>query len=126
MSYTYTLLQQVDTPAGSLSQSISATGEADIEMEVAIPAATDTQVDLQVPYANIKALYWLADVAMTVETNSGSAADQTISLAAGVPLVWITGGIGSNPITDNITALYVTAASAGTLKIRVLYDPTPA
>jgi hypothetical protein len=125
MSATYTLLQQLNTPSGTVSQTISTTGEAVVEMDVAIPAASNTQVNLGFPYANVKMIWMNASVAMTLKTNSSSEPDQTISLAAGVPQAWITGGHGSNPITDDVAAIYVTAAAEGTLSIRCLYDPTP-
>lgn len=121
----YTLNQSLQTPSGAVSVAISASGEAEINADVVIPIGTDTAVALAFPYANIKAVILLADVAVTLETNSSSAATQTFSLLANVPKLWITGGDGSNPFTANVTTCFATAVAAGTLKVRVLYDPTP-
>jgi hypothetical protein len=124
---TYTMLQQMVTPSGSLSQSVSATGLAEVGLDAeTVPVATDTLINVAFPYATVKAYYLKSTVACTVETNATDATGgQTISLTADVPLVWITGGSGSNVWSANVTKLYVTAAAAGTLTLRVLYDPTP-
>lgn len=122
---TYTLLTQMNTPSGAVSQSTSATADAIIEMDVEIPLANDTEVALACEYGQMKGVYLLASKAMTLEVNSGSAPDQTISLLANVPKAWIYGGDGTNPFSEDITALFVSAAAAGTLKIRILTDATP-
>lgn len=121
----FSLNQTLLTPSGAVVQTITATGEASSEMDVSVPIATNTQVNLTAPYASIKCIEWLSDVALTVKTNSTSVPDQTITLAANVPMIWINGGSGTNPITADITKIYVTAATAGTFKSRILFDPTP-
>jgi hypothetical protein len=124
---TYTLLQQMSTPSGAVSNSISATGLAEVVLDAeTVPIATDTLMNIAFPFATIKAYVLLATCTCTVETNATDATGgQTISLTANVPRVWITGGDGSNLFSANVTKIYVTAAAAGTLTVRVLYDPTP-
>ncbi len=70
---TYTLLTQMNTPSGAVSQSTSATADAIIEMDVEIPLANDTEVALACEYGQMKGVYLLASKAMTLEVNSGSA-----------------------------------------------------
>jgi hypothetical protein len=64
-------------------------------------------------------------VACTVKTNSSGSPDNTITLAAGVPVAWDTNSPYANPFTANVTKFYITNASAGTFSCKVLYDPTP-
>ncbi len=70
----------------------------------------------------------ISDVAMTIETNSSSAADNTFTLAPGSPITWITGDptfVDSNgDDVTNITSIFVTNTTAGTLQICALVDPT--
>ena len=121
----FTYIAQMICPFGAVQQVIEMTEDADLSLDIAVTAATDVQRSVAFPYANIKAIALYCDVAVTIETNSPSSPSQTITLAAGVPNLWIYGGPGTNPITANVTTIYLTAAAAGTLKIRVLYDPTP-
>jgi len=121
----FTYLIQMLAPAGVVQQVIEQTNDATVEMDITVASATDALVNVAFPYATIKAIALQCDIAATLKTNSSSAPSQTISLTAGVPNMWIYTGPGSNPITVDVTKIYVTTAAAGTLKIRVLYDPTP-
>lgn len=93
-------------------------------MDVVVPAlSTDYLVAYELDYSQCKGVFILADAAMTIETNSGSAPAQTISLTSGVPVAWMYGA-GTCPITADITALYVTSTAGGNLTIRTLVDAT--
>jgi hypothetical protein len=122
----FTLNQSMLTPSGAVSVGITATASAEVSLEEAFPLANDTLMNIAFPYATIKGYVLLADKACTIETNSANASGgQTITLAANVPQLWINGGDGANIFTVDVTKIYVSAAAAGTLKMRVLYDPTP-
>lgn len=124
---TYSLVQQLSGPAGTLSNLITTTGLAEVGLDAeTVPVATDTLINVAFPYATVKAYFLVATVACTIETNSTSAVGgQTVTLVADVPKIWIDGGDGDNMWTADVTKFYVTAAAAGTLTLRVLYDPTP-
>jgi len=72
---------------------------------------------------------WLSsNAAVTLETNSGSSADDTIVLAANVPYVWLTGKPDTCLITTDITSTsYATNASGAvaTITMRFVQDGTP-
>lgn len=125
----YALLQQMNTPSGSESKTITATGLAEVVIAgEAVPIANDTLMNIAFPYANVKAYWLMATVDCMIETNATDAAGgQTINLTANVPKAWVTGGDGTNLWTANVTKFYVTnaTAAAGTLTARILYDPTP-
>lgn len=91
----------------------------------------DSTTDFEIPFAfdvaNVQAFLIVASVAMTIETNSGSAADDTLTLAAGVEYEWTPDSENDFLLDTDVTALFVTNASgaAGTLTCRVLVDPSP-
>lgn len=128
MAITHTLGIQY-AAGNSVNKSVQASSGQEISIDETIP---DAQTDLAVAFAAVRAkiqmLIIVSDRALTLETNSGSAADDTFTLEAGKPIIWYSGiGIA---ITDlfsaDITGLFVTNASGGNalLQIRALIDPT--
>ena len=86
---------------------------------------TDKQIAVTIDEDALKA-FWLSSTQnVTVETNSGSAAQETFALVAGVPVIWT--GTGTKPISDDVTGLFVTNASGATatITLEALVDPTP-
>lgn len=114
--------------AVSRTNSLTGTDYQRTEQDVTVGiGATNLQAGLLVDVSALKAILLLADQSLTVKTNDGSSPDQTLSLAAGVPFFWQANCGITNPLTDDISALYITNASgvATTLYIRVLQDGTP-
>lgn len=132
MSLTHKLTQTfISNDGGSFSGTIESTGGLEVNVDETIPAlSTDLAVAFAADVSQLKSLFILASAAMTIETNSGSAADNTITLAANVPFAWTNQGgmdlrdTGETAITTDITSLFVTSSAGGTLKIRALIDPT--
>lgn len=124
---TYSVLQTLSFPGGGLTSLISTTGLAEVGLDAeTVPIATDTLMNIAFPYATVKAYYLCATCACQIETNATNASGgQTITLVANVPLIWITGGAGSNVWSADVTKFYVTSAAVGTLTARICYDPTP-
>jgi hypothetical protein len=122
------------TPAGTIT-SITGTYEHDslAEYDFVVPAnTTDQQCQAAFPYANIKLASISASGAVTIETNSSSAPDDTISLTSTIlAKMWThdgkAGNLAANPFSANVDTLYITNATNAevTVKIRVLYDGTP-
>jgi hypothetical protein len=125
---TITLPKQLNTGSVTLSAaalSVSAASSVHLDAE-AYGASNDQEMEIAFPFANIKAYWLLSTTACTIETNSGSAADDTISLAAGVPKIFfLNGGTADSEFTADVTSIFVSAAAAGTLTLFVAYDPTP-
>lgn len=90
---------------------------------------TDTLVSATIDISQVKHIFMLSTVDMTIETNSSSAPTDTWVLQANVPYVWNVdlGVYYTNKITADVTAIYLTNASgaAGTFQMEVLYDSTP-
>lgn len=128
MSEQLTFVQGVQDGASQISKESSVTGSVRQSIEESIAGlATDTQVTIAFPVTGLKGLYLVADGALTIQTNSGSAPDDTLTLAANVPLVWFDGCGTACPITVAVTKFYCTnsGASAVALRGKVLYDATP-
>lgn len=94
-----------------------------------IPAeSTDLLVNIAFPKANLQVLYMLAVGGdMTIETNDSAAPDDTISLKADSPLIWVAAdAYHTNPVDSaDVTKIYVTSTAGGTLYVYAGYDPTP-
>jgi hypothetical protein len=122
------------TPAGTTS-SITATYSTDAldEYDITVPATTtDLSAQISFPYANIKAILFASDVPVTIETNNASTPTDTVTLTSTVlAKMWThdgkAGNLAANPLTANVTAVYITnaGAAAANVKIRVAYDATP-
>ncbi len=98
---------------------------ASIDEEITADA-TDQEVAYTLDFSQLKALFILADGNMTLETNSGAAPADTITLVAGVPYIWNTDSYDSCLITQDVTALFMTETSSATNRLRIesIYDPT--
>ena len=90
-------------------------------------AQTNKLVSLAFTLAALKVIAILSTRAITVKTNDSGAPQETLSIAANVPFVYIPGSGVASPFAGNVTALYVTNASGGAaaLTIRGLVDATP-
>lgn len=116
----------LDGAAIASSSAVSVTAGAVYRLDAeALSIGTNTLVAASFPYANIKAYILLSSTDCTVKTNSSGSPTDTITLSAGVPKTFITGGETTSLFTGNVTAFYVTNAAATTLTVCVAYDPTP-
>lgn len=106
-------------------QAVSYSAGQRVSYSEAYGASNDQAFLMNIDVSQMKALYLHTDTATTLETNSSSAPDKTITMVANQPLVWSSTNGQTNPLgTTDVTALYVSAASAGTLTFEYLIDPT--
>jgi hypothetical protein len=124
-----TTLHWSGSGAGSLNLSGAVTETANAEQNrvLAIAAATpDQEFDLDFPFAALKSFFAISTQDVTIETNDGSAPDDTITLKAGVPVWWAASSSLASPFTADVDSIFVTNAGdkAATVNIRVLYDAT--
>lgn len=128
MSFNHTLTYNWSSdgaPPLTLPQKKTAGQELNVQEAIPNPS-TDLLVALAITVAKLEGLVIVADQNLTLEFNNATTPAFTIALLANVPLVWQKDTYHANPLTANVTALYVTNASgaAATLKIRALIDPT--
>lgn len=109
----------------NLSNTVTLTGTVTELSETIAPSASDFLVNIAIDVSAAKLIYIVGTGAMTLETNSSSAADNTITLVADQPYVWTNVCLMTNLLTVDVTAIYVTSTPGGTLSITVVQDATP-
>lgn len=87
---------------------------------------TDKLVACVLDVSQIKAFFMKCDRDILIETNSGSAPGNSISLKAGKAVIWSLNCGLANPLTVDVTALYLTLAAGedANLELRFAVDPT--
>lgn len=129
MAISHTLTRNWNDGVGSIGGSETVSWGAGPQIDEAIPSnQTDLLVAFAFTNAKLKAIIITADVNMTIKTNSSGSPQETLTILAGVPFMWsLTAssiGAAASPFAGNVTALYVTNTTAGTLRIRSSVDPT--
>lgn len=115
------------TQAG-ISESTTATytDSTEINITETIPISTTNQpITIAFPHAAMVALNISANTPLTIKTNSTGSPGNTLSVGASLPLIWTADMNGTNPITVDVTELFVSNASAtvaATLIINVLLN----
>lgn len=101
-------------------------GDANLDTTVIPEDSTDKVVAWAVDVSQIKCIVIEASEDMTLETNADDATGgNTLNLLAGEPYIWHATSLFTNLLTLDVTVLYITNTTAGTLKIRCKYDATP-
>lgn len=112
----------------SISRGVAIDAEGEQGVDVVVPANTsDMLIDVKLTVARLAMVFIVTDQTITLETNSSSAASETITITADKPLIWYTGCGWVNPFATNVTAIYLTRSGAGdaTVSLRYAYDATP-
>lgn len=126
-------------PVHTISQTWSRSGER-ISRDVEVEASGEKNLDITLTAAQANKLYEITlDVSemkslvvdspsstITIKTNSSGSPVQTLTIEAGIPLVWHHESGLPNPLTTDVTALYVSTAAtvAVSAKFRALEDVT--
>lgn len=128
MAITESITLQWTRGSESLTKTVSLSNEAafDVDATVGI-GVNDKEVAIAFDKDSLSLIYITTDQALTMETNDGSSADDTFTLAADKPFVWFNGCGIPLPFTADVEALFFSNASgvSATVKIRVLVDGTP-
>ncbi len=128
--FTHQIKISFEEPNGSpVGQQVTVSADGKInEADIIVPASsTNLHVLQSIDVSGLKSLLLSSTKPMTVKTNSSGSPDDTITLAANVPVIWYTGCGHPNPLTADVTGLYLTTGDVGeaTLTIRGLQDVTP-
>lgn len=103
-------------------------GDASDSRAIDVPEDTDQKlVNIAIDFSQITSLVLASDVDMTLETNDTGDPDDTIELKANVPMIWNADAYFDNPITADVTKIYLTTATvgAGVFVLEVVHDSTP-
>ncbi len=126
MAFSHTVTKSIQGNGVNKSLSSTYSGSSGTNIQETIAIGTDTLVNVAIDVSAIKSLYICSDVAMTLETNSSSAPDDTISLIAGVPLEWQAGvSYYACPLTVDVTKVYLTNVAQAAFELYVIQDSTP-
>lgn len=128
MAFSHTAIINYATSAGTLerTKAYSASGETNFSESITT-ATTDGPIVVAIDVSAVKSFYLVSDQAVTIETNSGSAADDTIVLKAAIPYIWNTDSYDAFLLGTDVTVIYVTNASGATatIELRCIQDATP-
>lgn len=93
---------------------------------LAVPQ-TNKQYTIAIDVSQIKFIVIVANQDCTVKANSSGSPDFTLNLKANEPFLWWVNAPWTNPMSADVTSVYVTCAATGTmdLTIRGITDPTP-
>ena len=128
MSHTQRLTISSELMGESVSNTISETASSPIIVtESVADSQTDFQINVAIDVTAVKSFYIVSDQDVTIETNSGSAADNTLALKAGEPYIFHVSSLDTFLLDTDVTAFFVTNASGSTanIKVRGLQDATP-
>lgn len=130
MTYKHQINKGVTGPTGQINEGLRTyTGTAihEIKQEDVPDASTDLLMNIAFKVADVKSIFLLATVAMTLETNDGTTPGNTLALKANIAYEWNVDAYDSLALTVDVTAFYLTNASgsAGKFSAYVLVDPTP-
>jgi len=127
---THTLTLNWTDGVNSIQQTVAKTASGDQKINEDIAdSETDFPIAFALDVSAAEMIYILSDQDITLETNSGSEADDTLALKAGEPVHYWKGGPIANPFASevDVTGLYITNASGSTANLQMvaLYDATP-
>ena len=129
MSFSHVITQAWTDQGNTLTKTVTKTGGAEVNISESIAdSTTDEEIACNLDYSAMESLYMVSDQDLQVETNDDAAATgQTINLEAGVPYLWLKDSGITCPITDDVTALFITNASGSPAQfdLRALLDATP-
>ena len=128
MSITLTYAVGAQGAGDPVNANTTVTVDGVTRLSVAVPAnSTDCVVSVAVDVSQTKLLVLYSAQDVVVKTNSDTAADATVSLTGGVPLVWDSRNGQTHPFASvDVTSLHMDGnTTATTLEVLVGYDATP-
>lgn len=86
-------------------------------------STTDYEVALAIDVSDLDRLIITSDGKdITIETNSGSAADDTLTIKNGRPFIWKKDDGFANPLGTDVTSIFITNSGAGSTIVRIIVD----
>lgn len=111
--------------SATLSDTVTLSGSIGTEANFTVAgSATNSQQAIDFNQTNLRGVYIKTDQDLTLKTNSTGSPQETISLKAGIPMVWVYQGGIPNPFAGNVTTTYWTNAgtTAANVFLRVLVN----
>lgn len=132
MAFTHTMTFTFQSPDGTIQQASSQSASENIAIDETITVGADREVALAIDVSQLKSLFIIADGALTLETNSSSAPDNTLTIQADLPFFWQSGAyetslrFNGTTVSADITKIYLTNAGSESVsfRLRALVDAT--
>lgn len=108
--------------ANKVLTSWTRTEELEINYDATLAIGADVATGIALTIANIRSMVIVASTAATIETNSTATPQETLTLVAGVPLVWDAsqpGALIGDVFAGNVTNMFVTNVAECRLQIYV-------
>lgn len=86
---------------------------------------TDTSFNCAIDVSTLQAIAIYASSDVTLESNSGSAPDDTLTIDSATPFVWLKDSGIANPLTTDVVTFKATNAAECTLTMIIVQDATP-
>lgn len=123
MSKSYKVGIQLVGPGGQIYdtiQTITDVNDAGFD-DTVTAGATNHVINIQFPYANVSLFSIETDHNITAFTNAadGTGGNSLGTITGGVPYVYVIGGIAANPLTHNVTAMYVNVPGGSNAAIKI-------
>jgi hypothetical protein len=128
MAFTHSINQRVISGGTQISKTIEKSAGGKASLSETIPdSSTDLAVAFALDVSACRSFYMVADQVLLIEPNDGTTPDDPITLVAGQPYIFFTGGYDTFNFGTDIASLFVTNASGedALLEIEAIYDPTP-
>ena len=96
------------------------TEEVEVNYDATLAIGTDVAIGVALDISQIRTICIVCDVAATLKTNSSGAPQETLTLVAGIPLVWDASAPGAtigDYFAGDVTNIYVTNAAEAHLQI---------
>lgn len=125
MATSHKITRTTSVSGRSVTTTQEVTGEVGMTFEFTIAdAAVDTLIAIAFAISKLKSIIITVTQNVTLETNSGAAADDTINLKAISAFQWGVGEERANPFTVDVTGFFFSNASGddAVVKIEVLYN----
>ncbi|AMV25528.1 hypothetical protein VT84_14110 [Gemmata sp. SH-PL17] len=125
MSISHTVSQTWGAGSSQVAVQTTKTGSVEQNSSLTLGTVTNQAVDLQWAQAKLLSVFVKTDLDATLKINSSGSPTDTITLAAGVPFVWLKGSGVPYPFTGTagaVTSAFVTTTAATNIEIRILLD----
>lgn len=114
-----TITQTIGDSGDTISASTTHAVQTIAKLKEAIPdSSTDLEFLIAIDVSALKVFYMCADQDITIETNDGTAPDETFSLLANKPITWQEGETAI--FGQDITALYATNSSGSSATLQIM------
>lgn len=119
MAITTNVTKTVFSQSLNITRQAAHSGGVQVLLDEDIAASTtDAEFLFAIDISKLEVFAMMSTVDMTIETNSPSAAQETFALLAGQPVIF---EVGQTAIfAGDVTAVYVTSATAGNFKANAL------